>query len=113
MDFCSSLRISTGVTLAESNGVWTLRVIANGRDSELMTAVATCSAQAAGAKLAKSIDAALRKVVSQSPDKIAEMRRRAGRQMPMVLMKQFLFSIAGACSSCSGRGCTACSGVGV
>lgn len=112
-DFCGALRISTGVTLIESGGSWSININLNGQHKDLAQSLAThnCEYRSAGVKLAQVTMAALNKAVANH--KADELRKKSGRQMPLILMKDFLFKTAGACTTCKGRGCSACNNMGV
>lgn len=112
-DFCSLLRISAGVTLIESSGKITLNINHMGQQKDLAQQIAThnCPDRTAGVQLAKVCLHALDRAVAMGQTET--LATKVGRQMPLVLMKDFLFKTAGTCSSCRGRGCTACHKMGV
>ena len=112
-DFCALLKISAGVTLIESNGMWSININHSGQQKDLKTAIQThnCPDRTAGVQLAKVCLHALSSAVKNG--KQETLRGRVGRQMPLVLLKEFLFNTAGPCTGCRGRGCTACNKMGV
>ena len=114
-DFCGALRISTGVTLTQMGNSWTVQIQSGGKLVELNAALAAhkCDGNSAGAKLVQVTSVALARVIAMG--KADQLRQKAGRQMPLILLKDFLFKTAGACASCRGlgRGCAACGGMGV
>lgn len=111
-DFCGGLRISTGVTLV-NEGAWSIKIQAGGKLQDIGLAISAykCENNSAGVRLAQVAQYALGKVLSAG--KADQLRYKAGRQMPLILLKDFLFKTAGVCRSCKGRGCGTCNNMGV
>lgn len=112
-EFCSSLRITSGVTLLESGGSWLVNINHNGNQVGLAAALSQhqCATTSAGVKLSQVVLYALNRAVANGLS--AQLRTKANRQMPIILLKDFLFNLVGKCSSCKGRGCSACNSMGV
>lgn len=111
-DFCSNLNISTAVSLSQNGSSWAINIDTGPHTGNLESKIASCaSRKSAGVKLAQVSVYALHKAISQG--KQDALKEKTGRRMPLVLIKDFLFKLVGACTSCRGRGCSACNGMGV
>jgi hypothetical protein len=107
------LKISAGVSLIESGDSWSININHSGQHKDLAKALTqhTCPDRTAGVQLAKVCLYALSKAIRDG--KQDALKAKAGRQMPLVLLKDFLFRTVGVCSSCRGRGCSVCNKMGV
>jgi len=106
------LKFSTGVTLVEDNG-WTIRIRTPKGLLSLSDAMATyrCTQNTSGVKLAEIVLKTLSIVIERG--RTASLSASSGRTLPLITLKDVLSKIAGPCSSCRGRGCNACGGIGV
>lgn len=107
------LKFSTGVTLVSDNGSWSIRVKTPKGPMSLTEALSTfkCGGNTSGTKLAEIVNQTLSLVLSKGRQ--ASLQPRAGRVLPLIMLKDFLTKIAGPCPSCRGRGCKACNQMGV
>jgi len=110
-DFCGSLRISTGASLVGSDSAgWEVLVMHGAQKVDLRSRLSECAnAKSTGARLGQVV---LRAIAIAQVKGIC-LQERANRQMPLVLLKDYLFKAIGPCTSCMGRGCTACDRFGI
>jgi len=96
-----------------NEGGWSIKVQAGGKLQDIGLALAAykCEPNSAGVKLAQVTQYALGRALAAG--KGDQLKYKAGRQVPLILLKDFLFKTAGICKSCRGRGCGTCNGMGV
>lgn len=90
-DFCGSLATSTGVTLVENSGRWEILVLTpGGQAMNLSEALVQfqCRTATTGTKLAEIVVNALQTIVAAQKQHL--LREKAGRQMPILMLKDFL-----------------------
>lgn len=111
-NFCSSLSLSTGVTL-RLNGEKPEAVIFVNREGmsipDLFTVYRCGVVHTAGVRLADLVARALAKAWGENPDGVSKL---FNNQMPMLTAKTKLFELLTRCPSCNGVGCHACHNIG-
>jgi hypothetical protein len=111
-DFCGQLSISTGVRLVKFGEAWTIQADVGSKTQDLGIAISAHKCRdTAGVRLAEVTLHALSRAVQA--DKGSALDYKRGRKIPLILLKDFLFKTVGVCSSCKGRGCSACNRMGV
>lgn len=93
-DFCGSLSTATGVTLVENGGRWELLVLTpGGQAMNLSEALGQfqCLSKTTGTKIAEIVVNALQSVVSAQKQHL--LKEKAGRQIPILMMKDFLLKV--------------------
>lgn len=95
VDFCGGMRISSGVTLVKVPGGYSIQVKVNGILMDIMRALINqrCPTTGSGYTLAVMATDALKQALEMGKEK--ELAVKAGRQVPLILLKDYLYGIAG------------------
>lgn len=107
--FCGSISMATPITIQE--GPVATLMTPDGLRQDITTALSrfNCTEQHAGIKLALLVARALPRAFEANAQAV---RALFNRQMPLLMIKDKLFTLVNRCGSCNGMGCPTCGQTG-